>query len=214
MMEQLPWQSCFCERELARHFINKDLHSQLISWALWEEYITDLCQTKSTCLTSQPWRWREGKIERCRLLSQKLNACLLGVRNWVYNLCHSGICFSRAECGCGCIMKFIHTLLLNGPLPLQFKIFKTCWPEECGFCGCVLVDSRHCGSVYGEVKQDRWFGCLRGVICLRRVRYRVPNTWQNTRRDKLVQKHKNATHLRETHSKCILDFLTNPVTPK
>lgn len=117
MTEQLRWQSGFCERELAWHFINKDLHSQLISWALWEEYITDLCQTKSTCLMRQLWRWREWKIERCRLLLQKLNASLLGVRNWVYNLCHSGICFSRAESNCGCIMKSIHTLLQNDAPP-------------------------------------------------------------------------------------------------
>lgn len=208
MMEQLRWQSCFCERELAWHFINKDLHSQLISWTLWEEYITDLCQTKSTCLTRRTWRYRERKIKRCRLLSEKLNSCLLGVRNWVYNVCHSGICFRKAECSCGCIMKSVHTLLPNdGPLPLQFKLLKARWTEECGFCGCVLVDSRYCRSVCGEVKQDRRFSCLRGVICLRHVWYGVPNTWHNTRWVKLV--HKYATHLRGTHTKCILDFLTN-----
>ncbi len=51
------------------------------------------------------------EIERCTLLSEQLNTCLLGVRNWVCDLYHSGICFRKVECSCGRIMKSIQTLL-------------------------------------------------------------------------------------------------------
>ncbi len=119
MMEQLRWQCCFCELELAWHFINKDLHSQLINWALWEEYSTDLCQTKSTCLTRLPDDGERGNREVHTALEQ-LNTCLLGVRNWVCDLYHSGFCFRKVECSCGCIMKSIHTLLLNDEVCVGF----------------------------------------------------------------------------------------------
>lgn len=137
-------------------------------------------------------RMEGEETERCTLLSEQLNACLLGVRNWVCNLCHSGVCFRKVECSCRCIMKSIHTFLLNdGLLHLHFKYSEV--------CGCTLVDSRYHRSVYGEVKQDGRFGGLRGVIWLHCVRYRLSNTWQNTMRVQLAQKQKTA-HFWEEHT--------------
>ncbi len=104
------------------------------------------------------------EIERCTLLSEQLNACLLGVRNWVCNLCHSGICFRKVECSCGRIMKSIHTLLLNdGPLPLQFKIFRgvwVLWVRACWLTGSWICFSGRSSRTGGSAVWEGSSGCI------------------------------------------------------